>query len=715
MRWRVIAAAAAALGCAVGAQLGRIENRLEVSYDGAFVTAASASSAARLAVGERQFTGVSFAGHRSMVSETVLCRLSLQAATGQERVVVSGWVLQLLGRVWAGNCLRSAAPGFAPSFGDWTMDSGAGETLTLSGVGELPAPFTIRAETTGRGATVLQLDGERVVRVAIRDGFIDNDLSIELEGGDGVGRDRQMPPGENLRRIAGQLAEVGVVAALLMLAASLWSGSDGGGEARAPAARCLWWAVAVGVLALVHGGTCLLFARDVLGGVPHIPDSAYYVRQARAIAATRGTTLALPFDGDVADAVTPPFAQSDSGEVRLGFYERGWALLLAPFAAVDRAYLLNPLLSAVALVLLSVLARRLFDENVALVAAVFWAASPFSIIMAGDQMNHTGTACLLLAATLAAAGKRRGWLLVGGVFLGLAAWVRLLTTAALAAPAAAVVQQLRKGRRWSGSEVGALLCGAGIVAGVIVLDNLATTGHPLHFPRQVYHGLGFGSANLPVGLENADSMLAGLFPIVWGGPWPHLFLALALAGALLAPWRRSLALAAAPVSLVTAYAFTNAGGLHGYGPRFYFEAMPWVCILAALAATALAQRRTALGRSGIVAAGGVLLILDVFALAAVLPRYQDYNGMREAPAQAAAVLPRGTWLLVPASAWQRYEELATVFDPTFDELVVVRELPGITPLRLALLRPGWAVYRGTESGVNVVRTARGGMRAPPRS
>ncbi len=702
----------AVVACAVVAHVGRIENRLEVVYDGGVVTASSAGRSARLEVGERRFAGVAFEGHRSMMSETVLCRLAVQPAGGEELVVVDGWTVHLLGRPRAGTCLRSSHPWFDPSFGDWTMDFRSGTPVTVAGLGELRAPFTLLLRTVGRGTTVLRLEGEPVVRAIIRDGYLDNDLGLELEHSHGVGTDRPVPPWENVRRIAGQAAEIGLLAALVVLAAVLLPRA--GADREATSGGRHWWVpVAVAGLAVTHAALCLVFARDVLGGVPHIPDSAYYLRQARAIAATGSTTLALPFDGDVAEAVAPPLTQVAPGEVRLGYYERGWALLLAAFASLDRPHLLNPLLSAVALGLLAALARRLFDDGVAMVCAVLWAASPFTIIMAGDQMNHTATACLLLAALLAAAGTHSGWLLLSGVLLGVAAWVRLLTTLVLAVPAAAVVQALRAGRRWTAGQVAALVLGGGVMAVVILLDNAGTTGNPLRFPRQVYHGLSLGIENLAAGMENADSTLAGLPPILWGGAVPHLLAALALAGAILAPWRRGLPLAAAPLAVVAAYAFTNAGGLHGYGPRFYFEAVPFLFLLAALGATALARGRDTIGRRAALVAGGALLAANVHALATVLPRYEDYNLLREAPARAVAALPRGSWLLVDANSWEQYDELAAVFDPTFEDLVVVREAPGITAERLALLRPDWAIYRGAANRVEVVRTARGGMRARP--
>ena len=712
MNWRAGAAAGCAvLACAVGAHLGRVENSVEVSYDGSVVTARSAGQTARLQIGEQRFTGVAFSGHRSMMSETVLCQLTVGEASGGERVVVDGWTVYLLGRPRLGTCLRSSHPHFAASFGDWTMDFAIGTAVPIASLGELPPRFTVRARTVGRGTAVLRLEGERIVRVGIRDGYLDNDLHVELEHGAAVGVARPVPPAENVRRITGQVAEIGLLAALFVLAAVLLPRAET--EQQSTCGEWRWWvAAAVVGLAVTHGTLCLVFARDVLGGVPHIPDSAYYLRQARAIASTASTTLALPFDGDVGEAVAPPFSQVGAGEVRLNYYERGWALVLAPFAAADRSYLLNPLLSAVALVLLAVVARRLFDETVALVCAVLWAVSPFTIIMAGDQMNHTATACLLLGAILAAAGRRRVWLLLSGVLLGVAAWVRLLTTVVLTVPAGAVVLRLRAGRRWTAGQMAALVLGAGLMGGVILLDNAGTTGNPLRFPRQVYHGLSLGIENLAAGMENADSTLAGLPPILWGGAVPNLLAALALAGAILTPWRRGLPLAAAPLAVVAAYAFTNAGGLHGYGPRFYFEAVPFLFLLAALGVTALARGSGTISRRVALVAGGALLAVNVHALATVLPRYENYNLLRDAPARAAAALPRGSWLLVAADSWEEYDELATVFDPTFSDRVVVREAPGITADRLALLRPDWAIYRGTARGVEVVRTARGGMAAP---
>lgn len=701
MRSRALWAVLAAVLCALVAHLTRIEHELEITYDGEAVVVSVPGQQARLEVGNLGLSRVSFVGHRSMMSETVLCRLAVAEPDGSEQEWFDGWTALLLTRPWAGTCLRSPAPEFQPSFGDWTMDVMHGEPVPIPGGFVLPPRFTLRARVVGRGNAVLRLEGDATIAVWIRDGFIDNDLGILKEHGPSVGDARPEPIAVNVRNLLGQVAEVGLVAALLVLGVSV-ARRDAPGSAPAALHDSRFWAV-VAILAVVHGLGCIVFARGILGGVPHIPDSAYYLRQARAIALAGSTTLVQPFSQDLEASIAPPFSQRGDGTLRLGHYERGWALLLAPLARIGAPYLLNGLLSAGVLALIALLGRRLLGDIAALGGAALWAVSPLSIIMAGDLMNHTATAFFLLsAAALAISARRPIWFVLAGVLFGWALWLRLLTSLVLAVPLGVMAWSARRGRGRVVLQVACFALGVAVMGAVMLADNASTTGDPLAFPRQVYHGLDLGPHRLPEGLKWADSTLASLPPILFGLPWPHLIPALALAALLLSPGRTSLALATAVPALFAAYACSNAVGLHGYGPRFYFEAVPLLFLLVAEGARLIVSRLPARARPLVVAAAATAFAWNVGALVTVLPRYEDYNVLRNEPARQAAALPRGSWLLVDEGSWELYEEFAAVFDPTFTELVVVRETAAATPERLRRERPGWRVFRMIDKAASIV-------------
>jgi hypothetical protein len=169
----------------------------------------------------------------------------------------------------------------------------------------------------------------------------------------------------------------------------------------------------------------------------------------------------------------------------------------------------------------------------------------------------------------------------------------------------------------------------------LLLYNLRETGNPFLLPRAIFDaadrfgfgdGVGFHTRHtLAAGLVNTDELLTLLQFDLFG--WPPLFaFGLIVLPFLLGHWRAwDLVAAAGLLAFVLAYVAYFYHGI-ALGPRYYFEAMPWLLLLAGRGLQSLgALART---RAAPVLAVGLLTLNTVlFYTPAELERRADLGGM----------------------------------------------------------------------------------------
>ena len=191
-------------------------------------------------------------------------------------------------------------------------------------------------------------------------------------------------------------------------------------------------------LALLAFAAAALLAWFVAERLPHLEDEIAYLFQARTYA--RGVLWApIP---PTQQAFSTPFVVNVDGR-RLGKYAIGWPLVLAVGERLGAGWLVNPLLGALTVVLVYLLARDLFDRQVGLLAGLLAFTSPFFLIQSGTYMSHAAAAlwaalfayALLKIDRAHEAGQPTwGWAVVGGVALGWLTLTRALTAFAIALP-----------------------------------------------------------------------------------------------------------------------------------------------------------------------------------------------------------------------------------------------------------------------------------------
>ena len=327
--------------------------------------------------------------------------------------------------------------------------------------------------------------------------------------------------------------------------------------------------------------------------LPHVPDAVSYIFQAKLLASGRLAAPPPPVE-DVFEFFFPPFIFL-SGDKWASIYPFGHPLMLAIGARLGAIWLIPPLLGAASVALIFAVGRKVYSARVGLLAALLLATSPFFLMTASNFMAHNTAVFYLLGSLLfLAIIDRRPFLfgLLAGLFFGLVFNTRPLTAAALLPPFSLYLMTLilPRGRRLMGvTQVGAFVVGGLLMLGAFWLYNLGTTGDAFTNGYQASTGrtggpqefVGFSGANtVNIGIQNEQTQMAFLLLVLNG--WPrYIGLLFVMLPFILATRRRwDWFLLGCAVMVMGAYTLWRGNGVM-HGPRYWYEAIPFLMLLAA--------------------------------------------------------------------------------------------------------------------------------------
>ncbi len=454
---------------------------------------------------------------------------------------------------------------------------------------------------------------------------------------------------------------------------------------------------------------------NVFEAMPHIEDEFAHYYQAQVFASGR---LYAPSPAQP-DSFLVPFTIDMEGR-RFSKYPPGFAAVLAPGVAVGAHWLVNPLLGALLLWVLYVTGRDLFNVETGVLAAWLGLLSPMFLGLASSLLPHSLAAVGLLIFTWACfkildfrslldepaasplprpevntrspshptpyLARSTRYALAGGFALGWAALTRPYTALAYALPFVALaVWHVTHKRSWRPVVLMGLTGVA--IAALLPLYGYALTGRytiELYTLVWPYDRPGFGPGygilpgghNLTIALFNAYMDLLDLLTMLLG--WPLLSWLPVLLGVLLPPRRARWGLLLPLVALVLAHMAYWVQGSGLYGPRYYYEALPLLWLLAAhglLKAWYMLKNRTGLVRAAlaIMVAANVLGVLP-----ARLAVWHGLYGVTRQPRQQMAQLGlHNALVFVHIRHWSDYSELAWTNDPSLagDVIFVLDEGP----------------------------------------
>jgi hypothetical protein len=473
--------------------------------------------------------------------------------------------------------------------GDWELDELAGEGTVYSREVSLEGPFILRATFTGRvhHHLVISLLGTPTTKISFRRGLINNDLFIFDDTGSTAAVTSIDP--YPLRDLAAAYSIVArsAAAAALMIAIFVLIDQLGFSAARPIKIRSagtggpIW--VAVILLVLIAGGISAWVAAQVLERMPHFPDSVVYLLQAKWILGGELYQALSP----IQDHLTVPYTYVTDGRW-VAHYPFGWPALMALGLAVGYPWLVAPLLGVLYTALLFLVGRELFGPSLGLIAATLAVVSPIACLLFAGMLSHAASSCLILLflwLLLLARRSGSGWPAVAaGIALGIAFGIRPLTAVAIALPCGVLlINDLGRGTRVGRGGVVLAATAVGGLLGTLptLVANYLVTGSPAAFPYTLATGDMYAPQNLAIGIRNLDAMLAFTAPALYGWGWglaqSWIFLALPL-GFALVPFllqrqnSYDLLLAGCFLSVVVCHLLMFGHGLHGFGPRYYFDA-----------------------------------------------------------------------------------------------------------------------------------------------
>jgi hypothetical protein len=327
-------------------------------------------------------------------------------------------------------------------------------------------------------------------------------------------------------------------------------------------------------LAVLVAASAAALAVFVFQRFPNSGDEYCYLYQVETWRAGRAWNPSLPLQ---------PFFRFDHIRVLDGrvfsVFPPGWPAIIFGMGLLGLpAWLVNPALAALAVPAFFLTARRLYDGRTAILATPVLAGSCFFLFNAASYYAHTFTllAVVLMVCALLEAFARRsaGWAVVAGFAFGGAFGARFFTAGMALLPLVCLFPW-RDRRAWRlvpGLALGALPWIGGFLwhhhALMATWFTLPMTGFEAYdrrwFPPDLFsRGARVAALNL---LQFTYWTPAALLPLY----------VIAMAQRPVDP--RRFAAGAIFACLVAGYFFYVDDAGNRYGPRYYFEGLPWVIL-----------------------------------------------------------------------------------------------------------------------------------------
>lgn len=323
------------------------------------------------------------------------------------------------------------------------------------------------------------------------------------------------------------------------------------------------------------------------------------------------------------------------GDKWFSVYPPGWPLVWAVALKLNLQHLINPILTALSFLFLQDIAKKIYRVEVFVPAAVILLISPFFLLTGAAYYSHN--LCLLLMLAFWSCYFRLkeiqsySWAILAALVLGFAFSTRYLTAAALGfLPCLVLGLEALKKR---GKSLRSFLVFSSVfffMLGAQLSYNQMLTGNFFDPPNHYLHShekLGFIAGYTPLtALEYLGKRF--LYLLDWAPPgWIYLFICACLV------WRPKstddFILRVSVFLLPLAYALYYSWGGNQYGPRYLFEAYPFLILSASAFLIHLRETGNDLIRKGVI----LFIVFSSLASLPVLSRhfkfFKEATGFRK--------------------------------------------------------------------------------------
>ena len=304
-------------------------------------------------------------------------------------------------------------------------------------------------------------------------------------------------------------------------------------------------------------------------------------------------------------AAAPPVPEAFShnrfvvaGEIWVSQYTPGWALLLTPFALLDIPFWLAPaFFGAGSLVLFWRIARRRLEPFLASLALVALCTATFFILNASTAYSHASTAFFGLAAVEAILVRRSGggwaWASLAGAMLGAMGVIRPFNAVLFVTLVGGVLAiDVLRARNWQALATiiafgfGGLPFALGLLGYHYAITGSALTTIPEWLGKSEPLGmLGMKTVYLTLHRIGTLAFMTSPLLVVAGALVPFL---------LLYARRLEFTDLIFPMTVVAFLFYGGDGGTnHSYGPRYLFEAFPYLILSLAVGVSVVGIGRRA--------------------------------------------------------------------------------------------------------------------------
>jgi len=272
---------------------------------------------------------------------------------------------------------------------------------------------------------------------------------------------------------------------------------------------------------------------------------------------------------------------SNHGKLFSLFYP-GWPLILSIGVFLRCPGLVNPLISSLSLIIIFLIGRKLSVKFLAVIPIFILSLTPFFLITSSSYFSHPTCMLFLLLSVyflLIAASKESkifsffasfclGWAFITRpytVFLFILVFIIYLFS--------------KHGRIYLKLLFPHFIIGFSIFAIIFLLYNYLFTNNPFRSNELFFSNYYFFGKGYTLGMASRDFILQLVDYSFWTSPYFSLIYVYYFFGVLIRKRDMSLWLFAAPlIFLAIGHIFLGQSGGNRYGPRFYYEATPFMII-----------------------------------------------------------------------------------------------------------------------------------------